>query len=84
MKQKIPLSALAVASGIGLMVAMVAAAIQIPQTAFALECFTYPKANPTGTDKYTQSCGKDLAECNSMRQAKIDSGVQDVAECAQD
>jgi hypothetical protein len=84
MKQKIPLSVLAVASGIGLMVAIVAAAIQIPQIAYALECFTYPKDNPTGTDKYTQSCGKDLAECNSMRQAKIDSGVQDVAECAQD
>ena len=82
MKQKIPLSVLAVASGMGLMVAMVAVAL--PQTAYALECFTSPKANPTGTDKYEQSCGKDLAECNSMRQAKIDSGVQDVSECAQD
>ncbi len=44
MKQKIPLSVLAVVSGIGLMVAMVAAAIQIPQTAYALECFTYPNS----------------------------------------
>ena len=84
MKQKIPLSVLAVTSGIGLMVAMVAVAIQIPQTAYALECFTYPKANPTGTDKYAQSCGKDLTECNQMREAKINSGVQDVSECAQD
>jgi hypothetical protein len=25
-----------------------------------------------------------LAECNSMRQAKIDSGVQDVSACEQD
>jgi hypothetical protein len=84
MNQRIPLSVLAVASGIGLMVAMVAVAIQIPQTAYALECFTYPKANPTGTDKYTQACGKDLAECNSMREAKINSGVQDVSACEQD
>jgi hypothetical protein len=84
MKQKIPLSVLAVASGMGLMVAMATVAIQIPQTAYALECFTSPIKNPTGTDKYEQTCGKDLTECNSMRQAKIDSGVQDVSECAQD
>jgi len=84
MKQKISLSVLAIASSIGLMVAIVAAAIQIPQTAYALECFTFPKANPTGSDKYEQNCGKDLSECNSMRQAKIDSGVKDVSACAQD
>lgn len=84
MKQKISLSLLAVTTGIGLMVSLFAVAIHISQTAYALECFTYPKDNPTGTDKYTQACGKDLAECNSMREAKTNSGVQDVSECAQD
>jgi len=81
MKQRITLSMLAVASGTGLMVAMVAAAIQIPRSAYALECFTYPRANPTTDQKYDQLCGDDHAACNSMRDDKIKSGVKDVSSC---
>ena len=81
MKQKIPLSVLAVVSGIGLMVAMVAAAIQIPHTAYALECFTYPGANSTTAQKDDELCGDHHAKCNDMRDAKIKSGVKDVSIC---
>ena len=84
MNQKIPLSVLAVVSGIGLMVAMVAAAIQIPHTAYALECFTYPRANHTTDQKYDQLCGDDHAKCNDMRDEKIKSGVKDVSVCEPD
>lgn len=76
MNQRIPLSLLAVASVIGL---MVAAAVLIPQTAHALYCYTYPK-----DAAYSQACGATSDECKNLRDAQIANGTKDVSECALD